>query len=52
MELEDVREKAKEFNEEHTISDIILLGVDGAIRRFVFGEDPEDEDEEENEIEE
>jgi len=32
----DVKEKINEFEAEHIISDIILLGFDGAIRRIIF----------------
>jgi hypothetical protein len=35
MEI-DVKEKINEFEREHLVSDIILLGFDGAIRRITF----------------
>ena len=32
--IDFLKEKVKEFNEESVISDIILLGEDGKVRRF------------------
>jgi len=35
-EIELMKQKTREFDEKHIISDIILLGFDGAIRRIKF----------------
>lgn len=36
MDAEEIKEKINEFEKEHVVSDIILLGFDGAIRRIIF----------------
>jgi len=34
--MKNYRNKFKEFDKEHLVTDIILLGKDGAIRRFII----------------
>jgi hypothetical protein len=43
--MAEISEIVGEFDEEHGITDIILLGLDGSIRRIVLNEEGEAEDE-------
>ncbi len=36
MDPEEVRQKIREFDKNHLVSDIIILGLDGAVTRIKF----------------
>jgi len=36
MEENKLKQAVNNFDEEHTVSEVILLGEDGAIRRVIF----------------
>lgn len=45
MNTEEFAKAVRDFDKSHVIQDIVLLGMDGAIRRIVFNVEMEDEEE-------